>query len=87
MGDVHYLSKRRELFVDDRGHGLQMSWTREHGVVVVSIWHEDSCVGTVRLRIEDAARAAGFLMSVVSEWLAPAQAPEQAATPESTEGA
>lgn len=80
MGEVHFLSKRRELFVDDRGHGLQMSWARELGVVVVSVWHEDNCVGTVRLPVEDAARAAGFLMSVLSEWLTPAQAPEQAGT-------
>lgn len=84
MGEVHYLSKRREIFADERGHGLHMSWTRELGVVVVSIWHEDSCVGTVRLPIEDAARAAGFLMSAVSEWLAVAEAPPQAATPEPT---
>ena len=61
MGNVVPLT-RRELFVDARGSALRASWHEEHGVAVVSLWHDDVCVGTVQLDPADAARLAQFLV-------------------------
>lgn len=61
MGNVVPLA-RRELFVDPRGSGLRASWHDEHGVAVISLWHGDTCVGTVRLDADDATRLAHFLV-------------------------
>ena len=61
MGTVLPLS-RRELFVDERGSALRVSWHSEHGMAVLSIWHEDVCVGTARLSSTDATRLAQFLV-------------------------
>ncbi|MGH2719187.1 MAG: hypothetical protein ACRDJU_11475 [Actinomycetota bacterium] len=83
MGDVHHLYKRGEFFIDDRGHGLQLSWSPHREVVIVSLWHEDHCVGTVRLPITDAPRAAEFLMSALGDWLG--QAEERGEAEEETE--
>lgn len=61
MGVVLPLS-RRELFVDSRGSALRASWHEEQGMVVVSLWHDDECVGTVRLDAADSTRLAQFLV-------------------------
>lgn len=61
MGTVVPLIQR-ELFVDPRGSALRASWHSEDGVVVLSVWHGDTCVGTVRLDAEDATRLAQFLV-------------------------
>ena len=61
MGTVLPLT-RRELFVDSRGSALRASWYEEHGMAVVSLWHGDMCVGTVRLDTADATRLAQFLV-------------------------
>jgi hypothetical protein len=79
MGDVHQLRNRREMFIDERGHGLQMSWDPNHAVIIVSIWHDDTCVGTTRLPVADAARAGGFLLAVLNDWLGQVQEPRPAA--------
>ena len=55
-----------ELFVDDRGQALRVTWHDEAGVVVLSIWRADECVGTVRLGADDARRLAVFLDEVES---------------------
>jgi hypothetical protein len=60
---------RRELFTDDRGGGLRVSWHPGDGLVVISLWKsrpshagvEDVCIGTVRLPVTDAARLSTFL--------------------------
>ena len=61
MGRLHAVA-RRELFVDTRGSALRASWHQEEGLAVVSLWHDDLCVGTVRLDPQDAARLAQFLV-------------------------
>lgn len=61
MGTVVPLA-RRELFVDARGSGLRASWHDDHGLAVISLWHGDTCVGTVRLDADDATRLAQFLV-------------------------
>lgn len=61
MGTVAPLTPR-ELFVDSRGSALRASWHSEHGMAVLSLWHGDLCVGTVRLGVADATRLAQFLV-------------------------
>jgi hypothetical protein len=46
----------RALFVDDRGHGLQVTWHVGEGFVNLSMWRGDRCVETVRLSADEAAR-------------------------------
>lgn len=53
-----------QLFLDDRGQALRVTWHEESGVVVLSIWRADHCVGTVRLAPEDAHRLGAFLDEV-----------------------
>lgn len=65
---------RRELFVDERGSALRATWHRERGQVVVSLWHDDVCVGTVRLEPDDATRLAGFLVGHLGELASEAMA-------------
>lgn len=51
-----------QLFLDERGQALRVTWHAEAGVVVLSIWREEGeCVGTVRLSPTEARRLAAFL--------------------------
>jgi hypothetical protein len=63
-----------ELFVDERGNGLRVSWHPEDDVAVVSVWRDGSCVGTVRLPGHELLR----LSTMITEaWLEHArQVPE-----------
>ena len=69
MGDLHQLYKRGEFFIDARGHGLQLTWSPGREVVIVSLWQDDRCTGTIRLPITEAPRAAEFLMAALGDWL------------------
>ncbi|MEE6271830.1 hypothetical protein V2J56_00535 [Georgenia sp. MJ206] len=55
MGRLVALPARGEVFADARGGGrvLRASWHHEEGVVVLSLWRDDVCTGTVRLAAED----------------------------------
>lgn len=53
-----------ELFVDGRGAALRVTWHATDGVVVLSIWRVDLCVGTVRLVPDDVERLAELLHEV-----------------------
>ncbi|MGQ0521692.1 MAG: hypothetical protein ACT4PX_11160 [Actinomycetota bacterium] len=50
-----------QLFLDDRGQALRVTWHTEAEVVVLSIWRSDQCVGTVRLPPAEARRLGAFL--------------------------
>ena len=45
------LPVRGEVVVDARGgdRALRVSWHPEHGVVVMSVWRGNTCVGTVQV--------------------------------------
>lgn len=60
-----------DAFVDERGNALRATWHAEAGVVVVSLWRESTCVGTVRLDTADTARLAALLSAAVMEQLQP----------------
>ena len=50
-----------QLFLDDRGQALRVTWHAEAEVVVLSIWRADVCVGMVRLGPDDVGRLRSFL--------------------------
>ncbi len=58
----------RELFADARGRGLRASWHPEVGVVVLSIWEREVCIGTFHLAITDAGRLSAMLAGHLGEF-------------------
>jgi hypothetical protein len=59
---------RREVFADERGHVIQLTWHPDSGIIVASIWHQETCLGTVRLPAADATRLGSFAMAVLTDW-------------------
>ena len=58
----------RELFADARGRGLRASWHPEVGVVVLSIWQREVCIGTFHLPITDAGRLSAMLTTHLADF-------------------
>jgi hypothetical protein len=58
---------RSRWFADERGRSLRATWHPEAGIVVLSLWQADRCVGTFRMSPDDAAE----LGSIVSRAAAP----------------
>jgi hypothetical protein len=52
-----------ELLVDSRGHALRATWHPDDREVVLGVWDERCCVGTVRLDPPAAARLGAFLIA------------------------
>jgi hypothetical protein len=52
-----------ELLVDSRGHALRASWHPADREVVIGVWDDRRCVGTVRLDAPAAARLGAFLVA------------------------
>ena len=52
-----------ELLVDARGHALRATWHPDDREVVLGVWDDRQCVGTVRLDPPAAARLGAFLMA------------------------
>jgi hypothetical protein len=52
-----------ELLVDARGHALRATWHPDDREVVLGVWDDRRCVGTVRLDPPAAARLGAFLMA------------------------
>jgi hypothetical protein len=78
------LSTRRDMFLDERGTGLRVTWHPERDLVVLSVWQGDSCVGTFRMLVQDVPRLSGLLAAALGDWVDQAgTAPE---SPESPEG-
>jgi hypothetical protein len=70
VGNLHGLPTRRDVFLDERGAGLRVSWHPEHDVVVLSVWHEDRCAGTFRMPVHDVPRLSGLLAAALGDWVA-----------------
>jgi hypothetical protein len=66
------LPTRRDVFIDQRGAGLRVTWHPEQDLVVLSLWHDDSCVGTFRMPVQDLPRLSGLLAAALGDHLAPA---------------
>jgi hypothetical protein len=63
------LSARRDLFLDERGAGLRVTWHPERDLVVLSVWHDESCVGTFRMPVQDVPRLSGLLAAALGDWV------------------
>ncbi|MBV9283835.1 MAG: hypothetical protein JO176_04435 [Acidimicrobiia bacterium] len=66
MGGVERLP-RRDHFTDERGHGLRTTWHPDQGLVILSIWDGERCVGTFRLAQADVPRLASFLVEALGD--------------------
>jgi hypothetical protein len=78
------LSTRRDMFLDERGAGLRVTWHPERDLVVLSVWQGDSCVGTFRMSVQDVPRLSGLLAAALGDWVdqaGPGRAPRAAPTP------
>jgi hypothetical protein len=58
-----------EVFLDARGgeRALRVTWHREAGVVVLSLWRGRTCSGTFRLAIEDVPTLVELLRSSLDD--------------------
>jgi hypothetical protein len=63
------LSSRRDLFLDERGTGLRVTWHPERDLVVLSVWQDNSCVGTFRMPVQDIPRLSGLLAAALGDWV------------------
>jgi hypothetical protein len=63
------LSARRGMFLDERGAGLRVTWHPERDLVVLSVWHDESCVGTFRMQVQDVPRLSGLLAAALGDWV------------------
>jgi hypothetical protein len=57
------------MFLDERGTGLRVTWHPERDLVVLSVWQEDSCVGTFRMPVQDIPRLSGLLAAALGDWV------------------
>lgn len=60
------MAERVEVFEDGRGRVLRVTWHPDAKTVVVSIWKDSTCVGTVHLDVDDASRLSSLL---VDSWI------------------
>ena len=58
-----------DVFLDARGagRGMRLSWHHEQGVVVVSLWRADTCVGTMQLSHDEVPRLVAALTDGLAE--------------------
>ena len=54
-----------DVFLDARGgdRALRVSWHHESGLVVLSLWRENVCVGSFRLAVDDVPELLELLRS------------------------
>ena len=57
------------MFLDERGAGLRVTWHPERDLVVLSVWHDESCVGTFRMSVQDVPRLSGLLAAALGDWV------------------
>jgi hypothetical protein len=75
MAEVSPLPIRGEVVVDARGgaRAMRVSWHPERGVVVLSIWRGNTCVGTMQVHSSEVPH----LVDVLVRGLAASGAPTQ----------
>ena len=57
------------MFLDERGAVLRVTWHPERDLVVLSVWHDDRCVGTFRMPVQDVPRLSGLLAAALGDWV------------------
>jgi hypothetical protein len=92
MKNLPAMDTRREVFIDQRGIGLRVTWHPEQDLLVLSVWDDDRCVGTFWMPAEDVPRMKALLSAALGDWIPrsgstgppPSPAPE-AASPSITQ--
>jgi hypothetical protein len=69
VANTRALSPRRDMFLDERGTGLRVTWHPERDLVVLSVWQDDRCVGTFRMPVQDVPRLSGLLAAALGDWV------------------
>jgi hypothetical protein len=61
--------RRRVLLSDARSNGkhLRVTWHRERGLFVVSIWNDDVCTGTVQVPVANAPELISLLVDGLAQ--------------------
>jgi hypothetical protein len=67
VDDTPGRSARRDMFLDERGTALRVTWHPERDLVVLSVWQGDSCVGTFRMPVQDVPRLSGLLAAALGD--------------------
>ena len=67
MENARALPTRRDVFLDERGAGLRVTWHPERDLVVLSVWQDDGCVGTFRMSVQDVPRLSGLLAAALDD--------------------
>jgi hypothetical protein len=67
--NLHALPTRREVFIDQRDAGLRVTWHPEQDLVVLSVWHDDRCMGTFRMPVQDVPRLSSLLTAALDDWV------------------
>jgi hypothetical protein len=66
MGElVNLPGPRSHWFADSRGRSLKATWHAEAGMIVLSLWESEHCIGTFRLPAADAPRLMTVLANAV----------------------
>jgi hypothetical protein len=69
VDDTPALSARRDMFLDERGTALRVTWHPERDLVVLSVWQGNRCVGTFRMPVQDVPRLSGLLAAALGDWV------------------
>ncbi|MCZ7527274.1 MAG: hypothetical protein M5U14_13360 [Acidimicrobiia bacterium] len=67
MTALDVIPTRREVLDDSRGASLRATWHSRERLLVMSLWRDDGCRGTVQLAPAEVARLGGFLFDVLAE--------------------
>jgi hypothetical protein len=67
------LRTQPELLLDSRGHALRATWHPDDREVVLGVWDDRRCVGTVRLDPPAAARLGAFLVAALGSAAGPTE--------------
>lgn len=57
----------RFLAVDEQGTGLRVTWRPALGVMNLSLWRDDTCVGTFHLSTVEAGRLVAFVATSLAK--------------------
>jgi hypothetical protein len=84
--NLRALPTRREVFIDQRDAVLRVSWHPEQDLLVLSVWHDDRCVGTFRMPVQDAPRLSALLAAALGDWVTQVSGTAQQAPPREATG-
>jgi hypothetical protein len=80
MAEVTSLPASGDVYFDSRGEGrtLRVSWHHADGLVILSLWHHNVCVGSFRLAAGDVRALIDALVAGLGDGYVPLIAPRAA---------